>query len=926
MRPARLIAGLLQTLLIATAVVLPAQSAHAADMNFYVDPTNGSDSNSGTSTASAFKTIQHARDAVRAVNSDMSGDIVVNLRGGTYHLDNTVDFTTADSGSNGHTVVYQAYGSETPVISSAKTISGWTAAGDGQYKASVGNLDFRQLYVNGVRATRARYPDVGSNFQLQSGDKTNQVLKIASSQISDWGQFSKVEMVLQLQWAENYLRLKSYTTSNSVASVAIQDHEAGILFKRPYPLLSNGSPFHFENAHEFLNEPGEFYLDSSTHTLYYKPRAGEIMTTATAATASANTRQILRSPQIAQSGFLAAEDVSTATVQVPTLETLFDIQGDSLDAPVHDLRFSGITFTQTNWTEATQNGLLNAQGGNYNISADTSNNQYVNRPPAGVYAADADNLSFTGNTFTQMGSTALDLHHGVHDSTVTGNIVTDVAGNGITVGKFSDPTVEYHTVYNPPTSPAGEDTREVVTGVTVTDNLVNRTGQDYLGTAGINAGFVHGTTIEHNDISDSPWAGISLGWGWQSAANAEGDNSISYNRIGNVLTQFCDTAGIYHLSNDPGTVINENYIHDVVRTPTACGSAVAGIYLDEGSNNLTVANNVLSRTANFIQRNVNGSNVTLSGNTSSGSAVIKASGLQSAYQGLLTKTNLAYGRTVTASSVYSSNWAAAKANDNNPATGWSPTAADTSAWWQVDLGNAYALGQFSLTTRQDVDQSATRANFEVRGSNDPTFATYTVLGRRDAAALPYAATLTAKIDARQKFRYVRIAKTDGDYFYITDFSVQQAGGALEDAVATPSFDPSTYYTIKNVGSGLLADVYNNSTADGGKIDQWAANSGTNQQWNIVKVSGDLYKIVNRNSGKVLDDYNLSHSRGNALVQWTYSGGNNQLWYFETAPTGYVIRNYESKQAMEVYNNSTSNGAVIDQWMSLNQTNQQWTIQ
>ncbi|MET8944834.1 RICIN domain-containing protein [Streptomyces sp. NPDC004542] len=894
MRRARLIAGLLQTLLIATAVVLPAQSAHAADMNFYVDPTNGSDSNSGTSTASAFKTIQHARDAVRAVNSDMSGDIVVNLRGGTYRLTSAVDFTTADSGSNGHTVVYQAYGSETPVISSAQTITGWTPATDGQYKASVGSLDFRQLYVNGVRGTRARYPDVGSDFQLQSGDKTNQVLKIAGSQISDWDQFSKVEMVLQLQWAENYLRLKSYTTSNGVASVTIQDHEAGILFKRPYPLLSNGSPFHFENAHEFLDEPGEFYLDGSTHTLYYKPRAGE--------------------------------DMSTATVQVPTLETLFDIQGDSLDSPVHDLRFSGITFTRTNWTEATRNGLLNAQGGNYNISADTSNNQYVNRPPAGVYAADADDLSFLGNSFTQMGSTALDLHHGVHDSTVTGNIVTDVAGNGITVGKFSDPTVEYHTVYNPPTSPAGEDTREVVTGVAITNNLINRTGQDYLGTAGVNAGFVHGTTIDHNDISDSPWAGISLGWGWQSATNAEGSNSISHNRIGNVQNQLCDTAGIYHLSNDPGTVINENYIHDVVRSPTACTSAVAGIYLDEGSNNLTVANNVLSRTANFIQQNANGSNVTLSANATSGSAVIEASGLQSAYQGLLAKINLAYGRTATASSVYGSTWAAAKANDNAPATGWSPTAADTSAWWQVDLGQAYALGQFSLTTRQDIDQSATRANFEVRGSNDPTFATYTVLGRRDATALPYGATLTAKIDARQKFRYLRVAKTDGGYFYIGDFSVQEAGGALEDAVATPSFDPSTYYTLKNVGSGLLAEVYNNSTADGGTVDQWAANSGTNQQWNIVKVSGDLYKIVNRNSGKVLDDYNLSHSRGNALVQWTYSGGNNQLWYFETAPTGYVIRNYESKQAMEVYNNSTSNGAVIDQWMSLNQANQQWTVQ
>ncbi|MFM9693090.1 RICIN domain-containing protein [Streptomyces europaeiscabiei] len=892
-RPARFVIGVLQSLLVASFVVLPAQSAHAADVNFYVDPSGGSDSNSGTSTGSAFKTIEKARNAVRTVNSAMSGDIVVNLRGGTYPLTSTVDFTTADSGSNGHSVIYKAYGSETPVVTSAKSISGWTSAGNGQYKASVGSLDFRQLYVNGTRATRARFPDTGANFHLQSGDKTNQVLKVADSQISNWSNFNRVEMVLQLQWAENFLRLKSYTTSNGVASVSIQDHEAGILFKRPYPLLSNGSPLHFENAREFVTEPGEFYLDKAAQTLYYLPRPGETM--------------------------------SSATVQVPTLKTLFDVKGDSLGSPVHHLKFSGITFTQTNWTEASDNGLLNGQGGLYNISADTNNNQYADRPPAGVNVENADDLAFSGNTFTQMGSTALDLHHGVHDSSVTGNVVQDIAGNGIMVGKFSDPDVEYHTVYNPPTSPAGEDVREVVTGVSVTNNVINRTGRDYIGTAGVNAGFVHGTTIDHNDISDSPWAAISLGWGWQDEANALGANSVSYNRIGNVLNQLCDAAGIYHLSNDPGTVINNNYIHDVVRTPTACSSAVAGVYLDEGSSNMTVADNVLARTDNFINRNVNGPNVTLSNNTTTGTAVMKASGLQPAYQGLLAKTDLAYGKPVTASSVYATQWTAGKANDNDPTSGWSPSGTDTSAWWQVDLGSPSALSQFSLTTRQDIDQPETRANFEVHGSNDPSFADYTVLGRQGASVLPYTTTLTGKIDTRQQFRYVRVAKTDGGYFFVGDFSVQRAGVSLKDP-ATTSFNPSTYYTIKNVNSGLLADVYQGQTTDNAAVIQWQSNSGTNQQWNIVRVSGQLYKIVNRNSGKVLEVRNGSHGRGAAVVQYTYNGGNNQLWYFESVGSGYAIRNFESKQAMEVYNNSTSNGAAIDQWALANQNNQLWTIQ
>lgn len=290
------------------------------------------------------------------------------------------------------------------------------------------------------------------------------------------------------------------------------------------------------------------------------------------------------------------------------------------------------------------------------------------------------------------------------------------------------------------------------------------------------------------------------------------------------------------------------------------------------------------------------------------------------------KINLAYGKTTTASSVYSSTWAPPKANDNDPATGWSPTGSDTSAWWQVDLGSAYRLGQFSFTTRQDIDQPETRSNFEIRGSNDPSFADYTVLGRQDAATLPYTATLTAKIDARQKFRYVRVAKTDGSYFYIDDFSVQQAATALENSGTAPSFNPSTNYTIKNVNSGLLADVYQAATTDDAAVIQWQGNSGTNQQWNIVRVSGNLYKIVNRNSGKVLDVRNGSHGKGAAAVQYTYNGGNNQLWYFESADSGYVIRNFETKQALEVSGGATTNGAALDQWTPLNQTNQLWTIQ
>ncbi|UXY24237.1 RICIN domain-containing protein [Streptomyces cynarae] len=122
------------------------------------------------------------------------------------------------------------------------------------------------------------------------------------------------------------------------------------------------------------------------------------------------------------------------------------------------------------------------------------------------------------------------------------------------------------------------------------------------------------------------------------------------------------------------------------------------------------------------------------------------------------------------------------------------------------------------------------------------------------------------------------------------------------------------------------DVNGGSTADGASIIQWW-NSGTaNQQWNIVRVSGQLYKIVSRNSGKVLDLGWASHWRSTALQQDTYNGSNNQLWYFEPTSGGYLIRSFESRQILEVSGGSTTGGAAIDQSMPVNESFQAWTIQ
>lgn len=96
---------------------------------------------------------------MRTLNSNVKADVVVQLAGGTYRLAAPLTFTRADSGTNGHTVVWQAAPGTRPVISGARKATGWTRQDPARniWKAKVGTgFDIRQLYVDGVQATRAR--------------------------------------------------------------------------------------------------------------------------------------------------------------------------------------------------------------------------------------------------------------------------------------------------------------------------------------------------------------------------------------------------------------------------------------------------------------------------------------------------------------------------------------------------------------------------------------------------------------------------------------------------------------------------------------------------------------------------------------------------------------------------------------------------
>lgn len=565
-----------------------------AERIFYIAP-NGDDAGQGTE-ASPFRTLARARDAVRECNRGMAGDIVVYLRGGVYRMTETAVFDDRDSGSNGHRVLYCAYPGEKPVLSGGASLGGWSKAGQLRYRCDAGTLQFRQLYVNGQRAVRARTPNRGSYYRLIRWDKENREIVIDRGQIGDWRHLDQVEMVIQQYWAESTVRLAGFTVQGNEARVKLQDEEADILFVRPYPPHADGQAYHFENALEFMDAEGEWYKSPDSGDLYYVPRDGE--------------------------------DMSAAETIVPVLETLASLKG-TLEKPVRNVVFCGIAFMHTGWQRPSGHGNLTLQAGQYNVHADSANIQRGDRPPAGVYVACAERVRFERCEFRHMGATALDFHYGTLACAAEGNIVADVSGNGISLGMFSDPQDDIHIVYNP------EDKREIATGDRIANNVVRRVGRDYYGSIGIAAGYVKDAVIEHNDLADLPYTGISLGWGWLHTDSASSGNRIVRNRIVRSMSMLCDGAGIYTLSKQPGSEISGNLVTDIKRSEWAGRFPISAIYLDEGSEGFRIFNNY-SRysTPEDIHLHRTGDNV-IANYAESPERVTAEAGLTDAYRDLL---------------------------------------------------------------------------------------------------------------------------------------------------------------------------------------------------------------------------------------------------------------------------------------------------
>jgi len=206
--------------------------------------TNGNDSASGWSDADAWKSLDKVNKSTFS-----PGDSILFKRGDQWR--GMVEIT--DSGSNGLPITVADYGSgKKPVINGAIPVSGWSVYSGAVYQASVSNT-IQQLFLDGVPLMLARHPNSGYLFV----DTKLSSSQFVDSELPDWG----------------WMGARVHSKSANWILRSDRDISAYDPVSHRVTLEANGSisatwGYFINNAFDALDSPGEWYLDSSNHTLY----------------------------------------------------------------------------------------------------------------------------------------------------------------------------------------------------------------------------------------------------------------------------------------------------------------------------------------------------------------------------------------------------------------------------------------------------------------------------------------------------------------------------------------------------------------------------------------------------------------------------------------------------------------------------------
>ncbi len=469
--------------------------------SLFVAP-DGNDTASGTA-AQPIATLARAQALAREARRDGRA-VVVTIRGGTYYLPATLEFTAADSGTAETPAIWRAAHGETPVLSGGTRLAlTWRPSSlrPGVFEATVpAGLESDQLWINGQRQWMARFPnrETGEGLNVFDTWKLDHKARpdpardpLAPERIARWADptgayFHAMHPAL---WGGVHWRVTAKKPDGTLALTGGTQNNRGSAFHRTYRMI--------ENVREELDAPGEWYHEAQTRTLYYFPTTGT--------------------------------DLARATVEIVRLRHLIEVRGTQ-EKPVRWLEFRGLTFRHTARTfMETKEPLLRSDWTIYRGGA--------------VFLTGAEDCTLAASTFDQVGGNAVFVSNYNRRLTVRGCRIAEAGANGICF--VGNPAAVRNALFNysQRLDPAdldrtpGPQSDDYPADCLVADCLIARTGRVEKQTAGVDLDMARDITIRHCSIYDVPRAGINIGGGtW-----------------GGHVIEFCDVFDTVNETGDHGS-------------------------------------------------------------------------------------------------------------------------------------------------------------------------------------------------------------------------------------------------------------------------------------------------------------------------------------------------------------------------------------
>ena len=466
------------------------------------------------------------------ISRKFNGAKTIFLTEGTHFLRETIQLDGRDQGLTLH-------GNYKATLSGGELVENWEVLENGFWRAKVPvEGSPRELFINGKRATRARFPNKGwhriekslpdrrSGFSFNQGDIEN-----------DLEPSEGLELIFLHDWSISRIPVASIDHCERVLKV-----EFPIGCEAPHYAIDHFEKhprYALEGSLALLDEPGEWAIKDGH--VYYNPIEGE---------------------NIKKTEFI-----------FPKLTKLLEIAPGKDGKQPNSIWIFRVNFAHCRWDLPIE-GYASGQASVHEWRDGTGKKgrKFI---PAAVEVRDAHRVHFQSTKFSQLGGSGLWFRGNSESCTLIYGEFSDISANAINIGEQSTPKVPVN--------------------IDVNQSLISNTGIQYFGSVGIWIGMATNCSVFMSEIRNLPYTGISVGWRWSPTPSPCKGHHISGNHIHQVLQVLSDGGGVYTLGLQPKTIISKNYIHDV---PLNLGRAQSnGIFLDQGSTEIHLIDNIINNVA-----------------------------------------------------------------------------------------------------------------------------------------------------------------------------------------------------------------------------------------------------------------------------------------------------------------------------------------